>query len=480
MTRCLVPWLVLLAVLPGWCATSAAAAGTLTACDPSSVQAGEVVLLTLQGDLPPGSLTVEFFPQRITVLGVEPLDAQTLSVQVSVPLDAPAGAYNVLVYNQQGTEALGSQLLSVVHRVRAPRITSSEPQTIEAGLSEVKLTLHCDAADSGVVSHLHVDWTADGKKVDGITSNFSRDGITAIGLKLTGELPLGDVLGKVYFDTTPVYLVRLTRVDKEWSFLGHRPARAGADQLSLDIVLIGQGLTRQELAGCNVSLLLAGTPVATAAVQWTDNSSARARFSPVPHPGEYVLTVNQGATVFYQGPLTITGLDVPQVTPDAEQPTEPVSGGAAGPAGKPALPGWQEASAVGDKAEDAVPQPLAEPDKPAIPAPAPDQPAAAPATAELAPATVVLKPERIALKQAVYRVELQGLKLDEAELEAYTASLTAGPAEAELMFMGLGADSLVLLFKAPAGGWTAGAEYTLTVVQKATSTPLLARSVRAE
>jgi hypothetical protein len=419
-------------------------------------------------------------------------------VQVAVPLDAPAGAYNVLVYNQQGAEALGGQMLTVAQRVREPRITGSEPQTVEAELTAVKLTLHCDLADRAAMDHLRVEWTHAGQAVEGVTGQFACDGLRAISLTLDGTLPLGESLGKVYFDSTPVYLIRLTRVDKDWGLIGHRPARVAADGPGVDVTLIGHDLTKQELAGCSASLLFGGLAVATAPVLWSDNATAKASFAPLPPAGEYSLAVSQGGTVFYQGPLTIgqphaadqgaaapaatASESIPQAAPGRDSTAQPDAPGAS-PSAKPGLPQWEDATAVksdDDAAADAaqVANAVAEPGA-AAPAAAPEQ-GTEPAAAAPDAAAITLKPDKIAVKQTVFRVELHGLQLAQADPGAYDASLEADQAPATLMFMGLGADSLVLLFKAPAGGWQAGARYTLTVTDKASGAPLLAREVPAE
>lgn len=458
---------------------------TLTGCEPGQAQAGEIVLLSLTGDLPPGDLTVEFFPQRITVLNAYAVDRRALAVQISVPLDAPAGQYNILVYNATGDEALGSQLLEVQRRARVPKISSSAPDEVDAKLSEVKLSLRCDIMDAEALGHLRVEWTVDGQPQEGITTAIARGGVNSISLTVSGEAQPGVALGRVFFDTTPIYLIRLARVSSEWLLFGHRPARATADGPAVELTLLGEGLNAGLLDGATVQLVGDGRSVGSAALECVDGSRATARFSPIPAPGEYSLEVEQGGVVVYQGPLLI----LPGRSAADNAPSE-----AAAPPATPQparsrsrQPQWEEAQAVPAEMPVALPvetvaeqpaegQPPVEPERvepePVVPEPAMPEPPAAPPAYELLPAT-------LDASMPVFRLEIAGFVPDHPDLERYAAELVDGDTAAQLMFMGLGEERLILLFSAPEAGWQPGATYRLRFTRKEDSAELLALEIPA-
>jgi hypothetical protein len=477
----------------------------LMTCEPSVVQAGEIVLLSVTGDIPSGQLSVELFPQRISILSVYPVDRRTLALQLSVPLDAPAGKYNILVYNEHGEEALGKELFEVMRRVRVPKFTSASPTEVDAALSEVQLTLRCDILDHDAIKHLSVEWTVDGSLQEGVTSSFSRGGVNSVHLTLVGEAQSGVALGRIFFDKTPVFLIKLTRVSSDWSLFGHRPARLVSDTLSTELTLLGTELSSTALDGAVATLKSDERSSAPANLECVDKSRAIVKFTSLPAPGDYVLEVEKGGVVVYQGPLILLAGrkdSMPTVDRQAapvftQSRSQPAPGSSRRVRDMP--PPWQEASAVppgttdneagGESSGDDTPQSPGDevPEssgQDAMPQAVHQEATVAEAAVEEdienEPA-VRVTPQAINADRAVLRIELDGLVPEHPDLDRLQVELASAQGDAQLTFFGIGGDGrVIMLFTAPVDGWQVSESYVLSITRKSDGLELCRVSLPVE
>jgi hypothetical protein len=439
-----------------WCHAAAGPEGYgLTNCSPASLQTGDVALLTISGTLPPGVLTVEFFPQRIRVLNVTALDSSSLAVQVSVPFDAPTGSYNIIVFSQDGQEAVGTGLLILSRLVKTPRILNAEPLEAQASLSELDLKLHCEGLDSEAIPSLDVRWARGGAAASQIASEFRYAGSSLLLLHVAGTMLPGDNFGTVLFKGQPIFLIKLRRIDTPWSVFGHRPVQIGDDAPGCEVLFLGRGLSPIALAGAEARLSSRdGNAVATVPLDWRDTSRAAASITPLPAIGDYTLELWQNGVVAYQGPLVVTSAEAlararttpkpdvesPQASEAAVAPATPRSRPNRPAVAKPGrqLPGWSEAKPASTRE----------------PKPAPEQGATGQMAQLVRLSRADVQPSMIDPVAEVLRLSVAGLVLPpEQDVAEYVATLGNKTQSVELVFLGRDKRGLLLLFKMPAGGW---------------------------
>jgi len=406
---------------------SAAQDRTITAVSPAQASQGDTVLLTIEGqNLPTGTVTVEFFPDQIALLDILSASASSIEAQIKIPSLAPPGAYNILIYNHLGDEAFGQGLFSVASDVLTPVFRDYDPKVIARATSGFALLLTGEGVTAQVVDHLSMQWQRrSGDTVD-LETTFTAGGTGQILCAVTGDLPSGVLLGRIFLDGTPIYLVEITIESGTGMIVGHRPAEIDASEFPYKFTLLGTDLTASFIAGMEVQLASADTTARPMLVELLDPASVASTINgPLP-AGDYELVVKFGGEQIYAGKLSLTSSPQPPLeSPPDEAPAEvefPPQDGAL----DSALPVVEEPAQPPFGIESVVPQ--------AIPA--------------------GNRPASLALIGAELRAEA---------LEDLTFELAVEDKECSLLFLGAGGEAYTCLFAPPEGGWQSGTNPRLTI-----------------
>jgi len=409
-------WLSLLTALSATallcCSAAAQSDRRITSVTPNTVDQGDTILLTISGEnLPQGSVVVEFYPQHIALLSVLSASATRIDAQIKVPSIAPAGLYNIVIYNQVGEEAFGEGLLTVASRVLTPVFHDYDPKVIAKASEGFALMLTGDAVTSEVVGQLQMQWTQNDAPVSGLETTFAYGGRGTVVCAVSGTLPGGVLTGRVLLNGKPIYMVEVTIETDQPVVVGNDPAQLSAATPPYIVRILGSGFTASALSAISVDLSSAETTARPRVLELVDAASLRAEFSgPLP-AGEYKLRVLSGTNVLYEGTLTLV--------------------------------------------EGATAQ------QPPIPEPAPE--AAAP-PAVTPPATIKsVEPLSAPPGLDPLKLTFTGEGLEPELLGRLVFGLQANGQSCELLFVGAGAAGFTCLFGAPQGGWPAGGSAQLSI-----------------
>ena len=268
--------------------------GNIEQIDPSSARQGQTVMLTISGEnLPQGSVVLDFFPQRIQLLKILSASSDEIVAQVRIPSTAPAGSYNILVYNHLGEEAFGENLFTVDSDLVVPVISDYDPKVIAEADNGFALILTCDAITEPAVSHLSIEWSKGSLQLRRLETIFTYAGPDKIVAAISGALPEGSIRGRLKFDNTPIYLVELTIRASGAYVLGFSPTEIdpGSDR---EIKLIGSGFTSSFLDGLSIQLLYDDTPILPREKRVLDANRISLVFGDELAAGTYTLIVRQG------------------------------------------------------------------------------------------------------------------------------------------------------------------------------------------
>ena len=280
--------------------------GDITKIDPPNAKQGQTVMLTISGNnLPQGGVSLDFFPQRIQLLKILSSSAEEIVAQVRIPQLAPAGSYNVLIYNHLGEEAFGEKMFSVDSDLVVPVIKDYDPKVIAEADNGFALLLTCDAISEAAVSHLNIESTKSNLELRRLNTVFTYAGPEQIVAAVSGALPEGSIRGKLMFDSMPIYLIELTIRNSTGAYvLGFSPAEL-EPVAGQEIKLIGSGFNHSFLEGLTIQLLHEDQPIVPTAKRVIDSNSITISFDSELQPGRYTLVVRQGEETLLLEDLTV-------------------------------------------------------------------------------------------------------------------------------------------------------------------------------
>lgn len=288
------------------CAVPSFAATRITSIEPSSVQQGDTVLLTIKGEqLPSGNIRLEFFPQQIAVLSSEvSASGKELTAQVKVPQLATPGPYNVMISNQLGDEAFGQALLTVIGTVRTPVFKSYDPKVIAKADNGFALILTGEQLAPEVAPQLSITWQQqDGSSVGGLATTFTYAPGQII-CAVTGRIPNGNLRGKITMGGKPIYQVEV-EVRGGTAIIGHMPASIHSADGPMVLRLVGDDLSSGWLSKAKITLRAGKREVASSHVSLRDGATGEVEFTgPLP-VGDWTLVVAMDNVAIYQGALTV-------------------------------------------------------------------------------------------------------------------------------------------------------------------------------
>lgn len=395
--------------------------------DPSVIQQGDTVLLTIRGEnLPVGTVAVDFFPQQIAVLDILSASDTEVVAQIKVPSLVAPGAYNVVLYNHLGDEAFGEGLLTIASDIITPVFRDYDPKVIAQATKGFALLLTGESITEEAAAHLKMRWFQGDRELSGLNSMFSSGGPGQVVCAVTGDLPGGKLQGKVYLDDKPIYLVEINIESPTGIIVGHSPSQLNLSDAPYTLTLIGSDLT-QDFAGLlDVELASDDTVAKSQAVTLQDAAAISAVFNgPLP-AGDYELRALRMDDVVYSGQVEL----VEKVTAPEAPPAPPETG-------PPEAPPSEQ------------PQPKPPGGKP--PAPPPEL-----SIDSVAPLTIPADAKAASLV-------INGTGLGAAVAERLQLQLAFDQQQCQLLFLGAGRQNLTCLFAPPEGGWPAGGSGTLTI-----------------
>ncbi len=316
LAACFCALLTLLLALPH----TAHAEGAITQLDPSSVNQGDTLLVTIRGtDLPTGSVVVEFFPQQIAVLSLLSATDSEIMVQIKVPPLAPSGKYNVIIYNQLGDEVTGDGLFTVLSDLVTPVFRDYDPKVIAQASSAFALVLSGELVSRDAVNHLSMQWTQGNKPVEGMETSFAYASPTAVSVAVTGKLPGGKLDGRVLLDSKPIYFLSVELPGEKPEIYGHSPSRQAVSSEPLTFKLVGASFSRSLMPRLSARLVSIPPSKKTkpqtynATLSFVDEAALSLQFSGAPE-GKYTLQLLLDGSPAYSGSVELLPADA--VVPD--------------------------------------------------------------------------------------------------------------------------------------------------------------------
>ena len=398
--------------------------------------------MTITGEnLPQGSLVVEFYPQHIALLNVLSATAQRIEAQIKVPSLAPAGQYNIVVYNQLGEEVFAEALLTVTSKILTPVFRDYDPKSIAKASGGFALMLSGDVVTREAVDHLTMQWTINDVALPSLQTTFAYGGHGTIVCAVSGDLPGGVVTGRVLLDEKPIYMVEVTIQSELPVIVGNDPVRLDAAAVPYVVRILGSGFTPDALQLIAIELSSAETTARPRTVVLVDAATLSAEFSgPLP-AGTYAIRVLSGAELLYAGQLDLTS-SASQLEPaSVEQPVAD-SG---------------DTTAADSQVASAQPADTPPPSEQAVQAQ--DEAAAESLNAQV----TAVEPTVIDAGTEPCRLMFAGSDLTPALLERLRIELSFADQQCELLFIGAGATGFTCIFDAPAAGFIAGASGSLTI-----------------
>ncbi|MEZ5339785.1 MAG: hypothetical protein R3F46_16175 [bacterium] len=432
--------------------------GKITKVDPPSAKQGQTVMLTVSGtDLPQGGVSLDFFPQRIQLVKVLSASADEIVAQIRIPQTAPAGDYNILVYNHLGEEAFAEKMFRIDSDLVVPVVTDYDPKVIAEADNGFALLLTCDGMSEAAAGHLNIEWSKGALELRRLQTVFSCTGPTQVVAAVSGALPEGSIRGRLMFDSTPIYLIELTiRSSKGAYVLGFSPAEL-EPVAGQRVRLIGSGFDQAFLDGLNIQLLHDEQPLQPSSKRLEDATSIILGFDMELAPGRYTLIVRQADETLLLEDLTVKAAGL--ITQPTQNGVANVSG--SDPQTDGGDPGQGNAATESGGLEPAGGNPAAWQPRNTSPA-----------------WSSQADPDLISLNLASSEMEpggnparftLQGSRLSELDADNLSYSLQRQSGESELLFSGFTNNGITCIFGPEGEDWHAGERLLLRIVDAANS-----------
>lgn len=268
--------------------------GSIQQIDPPRARQGQTVLLTINGlDMPQGAIVLDFFPQRIQLVKVLSATSDEIIAQIRIPDSAPAGLYNILVYNHLGEEAFGEGMFTVDSDLIVPVISDYDPKVIGEADNGFAIVFNGESITELAISHLNIEWSKGNRKLSRLDTVFSYAGPDLLLAAVSGSLPEGSIRGKLSFDTTPIYMVELTIRPSGTYIVGFSPAELTAGS-GRQIKLIGSGFNAGFLEDLSIQLQHDDVALIPSAKRVIDLNSIMLSFADELIAGTYTLLVRKG------------------------------------------------------------------------------------------------------------------------------------------------------------------------------------------
>jgi hypothetical protein len=433
--------LLLLSVL--WPAGMAQARdGTIQTVDPPRARQGQTVLLTISGlDMPEGAIVLDFFPQRIQLVKVLSAASDEIIAQIRIPDGAPAGLYNILVYNHLGEEAFGEGMFTVDSDLIVPIISDYDPKVIGEADNGFALVFNGESITELAISHLNIEWSKGNRILGRLDTIFSYAGPDKMLAAVSGRLPEGNIRGKLSFDSTPIYMVELTIRASGAYIVGFSPAELSAGS-GREIKLIGSGFNAGFLEDLSIQLLHGDVSILPTVKRVIDLNSILLGFTEELTAGTYTLLVRQGEETLLLEDVAVStaGLfsqdtQIGNANPVDDEPVKVI-------ADDPELP---------------VEDDFTEPEETTLPGRSPQNPTAL--------AEIRLRIESVDIQpgKAPARFHLTSERLSRLSGDSLVYSLKRNAGSSELLFDGFTSSGITCIFQPVALDWQEGERLLLTV-----------------